>query len=77
MAFTSEGQRLVGDAAKNQLTSNPENTVYDIKRLIGRSWDDPAVQKDIKNYPFKVVNRNNRPAIQVFSLTPTLAIVIP
>ncbi|PVD38033.1 hypothetical protein C0Q70_00641 [Pomacea canaliculata] len=65
VAFTSEGQRLVGDAAKNQLTSNPENTVYDIKRLIGRSWDDPAVQKDIKNYPFKVVNRNNRPAIQV------------
>lgn len=75
VAFTSEGQRLVGDAAKNQLTSNPENTVYDIKRLIGRSWDDPAVQKDIKNYPFKVVNRNNRPAIQVFSLKPTLAIV--
>lgn len=55
VAFTAEGERLIGDAAKNQLTSNPENTVFDAKRLIGRNWDDPAVQKDIKYLPFKVI----------------------
>lgn len=53
VAFTQEGERLIGDAAKNQLTSNPENTVFDIKRLIGREWSEKTVQKDIKHYPFK------------------------
>ncbi|KAK6195257.1 hypothetical protein SNE40_000726 [Patella caerulea] len=64
VAFTEEGERLIGDAAKNQLTSNPENTVFDVKRLIGRTWDDPSVQHDIKYYPFKVINKNNKPHIQ-------------
>lgn len=54
VAFTSEGERLIGDAAKNQLTSNPENTVFDAKRLIGRTWGDSSVQQDIKYFPFKV-----------------------
>lgn len=54
VAFTPEGERLIGDAAKNQLTSNPENTVFDAKRLIGRTWNDPSVQQDIKFLPFKV-----------------------
>lgn len=54
VAFTTEGERLIGDAAKNQLTSNPENTVFDAKRLIGRTWGDSAVQQDIKYFPFKV-----------------------
>uniref|UniRef100_A0A3Q3EN58 Uncharacterized protein n=1 Tax=Labrus bergylta TaxID=56723 RepID=A0A3Q3EN58_9LABR len=54
VAFTSEGERLIGDAAKNQLTSNPENTVFDAKRLIGRTWGDSTVQQDIKYLPFKV-----------------------
>lgn len=54
VAFTAEGERLIGDAAKNQLTSNPENTVFDAKRLIGRAWTDSAVQHDIKYFPFKV-----------------------
>lgn len=54
VAFTSEGERLIGDAAKNQLTSNPENTVFDAKRLIGRTWGDHTVQQDIKYFPFKV-----------------------
>ena len=39
VAFTADGERLIGDAAKNQLTSNPENTIFDVKRLIGREWD--------------------------------------
>lgn len=54
VAFTQEGERLIGDAAKNQLTSNPENTVFDAKRLIGRIYNDPAVQQDLKYLPFKV-----------------------
>lgn len=54
VAFTREGERLIGDAAKNQLTSNPENTVFDAKRLIGRTWGDSSVQQDAKYFPFKV-----------------------
>lgn len=57
VAFTSEGERLIGDAAKNQLTSNPENTVFDAKRLIGRTWGDSSVQQDIKYLPFKVSSK--------------------
>ena len=56
---------LIGDAAKNQLTSNPENTVFDVKRLIGRTWDDPSVQHDRKYLPFQLVEKNNKPHIQV------------
>lgn len=64
VAFTGDGERLIGDAAKNQLTSNPENTIFDVKRLIGRTWDDKSVQHDIKFYPFKVINKNNKPHVQ-------------
>lgn len=64
VAFTDDGDRLIGDAAKNQLTSNPENTVFDVKRIIGRNWDDKAVQADIKFYPFKVVNKNSKPHVE-------------
>ncbi|KAK7095419.1 endoplasmic reticulum chaperone BiP-like [Littorina saxatilis] len=64
VAFTAEDERLIGDAAKNQLTSNPENTIFDVKRLIGRTYDDKAVQKDIQHYPFTVINKNNKPFIQ-------------
>jgi len=63
VAFTADGERLIGDAAKNQLTSNPENTIFDVKRLIGRTWDDKSVQHDIKFYPFKVENKNGKPHI--------------
>merc|ERR1712193_467641 len=65
VAFTAEGERLIGDAAKNQLTTNPENTVFDAKRMIGREWTDKAVQSDIKYFPFKVINKNSKPHIQV------------
>merc|ERR1711935_602046 len=63
VAFTAEGERLIGDAAKNQLTTNPENTVFDAKRMIGREWTDSAVQHDIKYFPFKVVDKNSKPHI--------------
>ena len=65
VAFTAEGERLIGDAAKNQLTTNPENTVFDAKRLIGRTWNDPAVQSDLKYFPFKVINKNDKPHVQI------------
>ena len=65
VAFTPEGERLIGDGAKNQLTSNPENTVFDAKRLIGRNWDDPSVQHDMKFFPFKLVKKNDKPHVQL------------
>lgn len=64
VAFT-ETERLIGDAAKNQVAMNPSNTVYDAKRLIGRKFDDPHVQRDLKHWPFKVVNENEKPKIKV------------
>ncbi|KIW00545.1 chaperone DnaK [Verruconis gallopava] len=64
VAFTDE-ERLVGDAAKNQFAQNPHNTVFDIKRLIGRKFDDKATQKDIKHLPFKVIDKNNQPWVKV------------
>ena len=63
VAFT-ETERLVGDGAKNQSSMNPENTIFDAKRLIGRKFDDPAVQADIKNFPFTVVSDAGKPKIQ-------------
>jgi heat shock protein 5 len=65
VAFTADGERLIGDAAKNQLTTNPENTVFDAKRLIGREWSDATVQNDIKFFPFKVIEKNSKPHISV------------
>jgi len=64
VAFT-DTERLIGDAAKNQVALNPSNTVFDAKRLIGRRFDDPAVQSDMKHWPFKVINDATKPKIQV------------
>ena len=64
VAFT-DSERLVGDAAKNQVAMNPENTVFDAKRLIGRKFADPTVQSDMKHWPFKVIQKADRPYIQV------------
>lgn len=59
-------ERLIGDAAKNQCSMNPTNTVFDAKRLIGRKFDDPAIQSDMKHWPFKVTSdTNGRPLINV------------
>ena len=62
VAFT-DAERLIGDAAKNQLTSNPENTIFDAKRLIGRTWDDKAVKQDLKYWPFGVEEKNQKPHV--------------
>lgn len=64
VAFT-DTERLIGDAAKNQVAMNPSNTVFDAKRLIGRRFDDPSVQSDMKFWPFKVVNEGGKPKIEV------------
>ncbi|CAL4926932.1 unnamed protein product [Urochloa decumbens] len=64
VAFTDE-ERLVGEAAKNQAALNPERTIFDIKRLIGRRFDDEEVQRDIKYLPYKVVNKGGKPYVEV------------
>jgi heat shock protein 5 len=64
VAFTEE-DRLIGEAAKNQATINPAQTLFDVKRLIGRRFKDSTVQKDIKLLPFKIVDKNSKPVIEV------------
>merc|ERR1711912_55676 len=64
VAFT-EDERLIGEAAKNQATVNPSQTLFDVKRLIGRRFKDSTVQKDIKLLPFKIVDKASKPVISV------------
>ncbi|OAJ35978.1 chaperone DnaK [Batrachochytrium dendrobatidis JEL423] len=64
VAFT-ETERLVGDPAKNQAPTNPHNTIYDAKRLVGRRFEDKDVQADMKHWPFKVINDGGKPKFQV------------
>ncbi|KAL4875563.1 heat shock 70 kDa protein [Aspergillus karnatakaensis] len=64
VAFT-DTERLIGDAAKNQVAMNPHNTVFDAKRLIGRRFADAEVQADMKHWPFKVVDKGGKPIIEV------------
>uniref|UniRef100_A0A9L0JBJ8 Uncharacterized protein n=1 Tax=Equus asinus TaxID=9793 RepID=A0A9L0JBJ8_EQUAS len=64
VAFT-DTERLIGDAAKNQVALNPQNTVFDAKRLIGRKFGDPVVQSDMKHWPFRVINDGDKPKNQV------------
>ncbi|XP_055611825.1 heat shock 70 kDa protein cognate 4 [Uranotaenia lowii] len=64
VAFT-DAERLIGDAAKNQVAMNPVNTIFDAKRLIGRKFDDPTVQADMKHWPFEVVSVESKPKISV------------
>ena len=59
------GQRYVGESAKDKLSGNPKNTVYDAKRLIGRKFNEEVVQNDIDNFSFKVIDKNNLPYIQI------------
>ncbi|XP_057803507.1 luminal-binding protein 5-like [Salvia miltiorrhiza] len=64
VAFT-DTERLIGEAAKNQSPLNPERTVFDVKRLIGRKFDDPEVQRDMKMLPYKVVDKDGKPYVEV------------
>jgi heat shock protein 1/8 len=64
VAFT-DTERLIGDAAKNQVAMNPHNTVFDAKRLIGRRYNDAEVQADMKHYPFKIVDQGGKPVVEV------------
>ncbi|XP_031619732.1 heat shock 70 kDa protein cognate 2 isoform X2 [Contarinia nasturtii] len=61
----NDTERLIGDAAKNQVAMNPKNSVFDAKRLIGRKFDDPKIQDDIKHWPFTVINDCGKPKIEV------------
>merc|ERR1719263_224055 len=70
VAFT-ESERLIGDAAKNQASLNPTNTVYDAKRLIGRRFTDASVQHDMKLWPFKIISADGKPNIEVQSMGET------
>jgi len=64
VAFT-DSERLIGDAAKNQVAMNPSNTVFDAKRLIGRKFDDQCVHSDMRHWPFDVVDESGKPKIKV------------
>ena len=55
VAINKAGERLVGQIAKRQGVTNPENTLFSIKRLIGRRWEEPEVQRDVKLMPFKII----------------------
>ena len=59
VAFTDDGERLVGQPAKRQAVTNPENTIFAVKRLIGRRYDDPVTEKDKKLVPYKIVKGDN------------------
>ncbi|KAJ8603068.1 hypothetical protein CTAYLR_006663 [Chrysophaeum taylorii] len=65
VAWDTKGERLVGDAAKNQATINPENTVFDVKRLIGRKYNEKSVQADKKLLPFNIISKDEKPYVQV------------
>ena len=56
VAFTDNDEKLIGQPAKRQAVTNPENTIFAVKRLIGRNFEDPSVKKDIETSPFKIVN---------------------
>jgi L1 cell adhesion molecule like protein len=64
VAFT-DTERLIGDAAKNQVAMNPRNTVFDAKRMIGRHYSDPLLQEDAKHWPFTIKQAaGDKPAIE-------------
>jgi len=65
VSWSPDGERLIGDAAKNQATIYPESTIFDIKRLMGRNFNDPTVQSDKQLFPFKVVNHESKPYVEI------------
>src|ERR1044071_6064656 len=67
VAFKSDGctDKLIGDSAKNQAVTNSVHTIFDVKRLIGKNFDDPTIKSNMKYWPFNVVNQNNKPYIAI------------
>ncbi|KAJ2252001.1 ATPase with role in protein import into the ER [Coemansia sp. RSA 454] len=65
VGFTADGERLIGDAAKNQAPNNPENTIFDAKRMIGLRYNDKEVKRDMKTWPFKVIDKDGKPTFRV------------
>jgi heat shock protein 5 len=65
VAWDEGDERLIGDAAKNQATVNPENTVFDVKRLIGRKYNEKSVQADKKLFPFELVPKDDKPYVSI------------
>ncbi len=65
VAWTQEGERFIGDSAKNQATINPENTIFGVKRLIGRKFSDKSVQDNKKIFPYKIVSIDDKPYVEV------------
>ncbi|NQV19915.1 MAG: Hsp70 family protein, partial [Rhodospirillales bacterium] len=59
VAFTEDGERLIGQPAKRQAVTNPENTLFAVKRLIGRAFDDPATKKDMDMVPYSIIKADN------------------
>ena len=60
VAFTKDGERLIGQPAKRQAVTNPDNTIFAVKRLIGRRFDDPITKKDTELVPYKIVKGSER-----------------
>lgn len=65
VSFPADGTAITGQNAKDQLTINPESTIFNLPRLIGLDFDDAALQSEIKSLPFKVIDKNNKPYIQI------------
>src|SRR3972149_3642331 len=65
VAIDKKGERLVGQLAKRQAVTNPDNTIFSVKRLIGRSFDDKEVQRDIKLMPYKIEKSNNHVKVKM------------
>lgn len=72
VAIQQDGTRLVGEAAKNQAVSNPKNTVYDVKRLMGRLYDDDEVKKSKSAFPFDILNKDGKPYLKLQRLGETI-----
>ena len=64
VSFT-ETERIIGNGAKTLAGSNPENTIFNAKRFIGRNYDDKVIQDELKHFPFKVINKDNKPYFEV------------
>jgi len=77
VAFLDNGERLIGEAAKNELHEHPKQTIYDAKRLIGRGFQDRSVQMDKKSFPFRVVDRAGRPHIEIARKNQKTMVIAP